>query len=62
MMQWTSQWLLAVCPTILFVLAMSANTFAAEPARPVGLIFDTDIGNDIDDALALSVIHALGRR
>ena len=30
------------------------------PARqPVPLIFDTDIGNDIDDALALGLIHAL---
>ena len=30
--------------------------FAAEPVR---LIFDTDIGNDIDDALALAMIHRL---
>jgi inosine-uridine nucleoside N-ribohydrolase len=30
--------------------------------RPVGLIFDTDMGNDIDDALALGVIHALQDR
>src|SRR5262249_39327077 len=28
----------------------------------VGLIFDTDMGNDIDDALALAVIHALESR
>ena len=26
------------------------------------IIFDTDIGNDIDDALALGVIHALASR
>lgn len=32
------------------------------PARPVKLIFDTDMGNDIDDALALGVIHALQSR
>ena len=32
------------------------------PAAPVPLIFDTDMGNDIDDALALSVIHALESR
>jgi uncharacterized Ntn-hydrolase superfamily protein/inosine-uridine nucleoside N-ribohydrolase len=31
-------------------------------ARPVRLIFDTDMGNDIDDALALGVIHALQTR
>ena len=31
-------------------------------AAPVKLIFDTDIGNDVDDVLALSVIHALQSR
>lgn len=31
-------------------------------AAPVRLIFDTDIGNDIDDALALAMIHALESR
>ena len=30
--------------------------------RSVRLIFDTDMGNDIDDALALGVIHALQTR
>lgn len=30
--------------------------------EPVNLLFDTDIGNDIDDALALGVIHALATR
>jgi inosine-uridine nucleoside N-ribohydrolase len=30
--------------------------------EPVRLIFDTDMGNDIDDALALAVIHALESR
>jgi inosine-uridine nucleoside N-ribohydrolase len=31
-------------------------------AEPVKLIFDTDIGNDVDDAMALSVIHELADR
>jgi inosine-uridine nucleoside N-ribohydrolase len=31
-------------------------------ALAAGLIFDTDMGNDIDDALALAVIHALESR
>ena len=31
-------------------------------SRPVPLVFDTDMGNDIDDALALGVIHALESR
>jgi purine nucleosidase len=30
--------------------------------RPTPLIFDTDIGNDVDDALALGMIHALMSR
>ncbi|MDW8309635.1 MAG: nucleoside hydrolase [Verrucomicrobiales bacterium] len=32
---------------------------AREPAR---IIFDTDMGNDVDDALALAVLHALESR
>lgn len=32
------------------------------PARPVAVIFDTDIGNDVDDALALAILHALESR
>jgi hypothetical protein len=32
------------------------------PAVPVPLIFDTDIGNDCDDVLAMGVIHALESR
>lgn len=36
---------------------------ATSPApEPVRLIFDTDMGNDIDDALALAMIHALESR
>ena len=31
-------------------------------AEPTRLIYDTDMGNDIDDALALAVIHALQSR
>jgi inosine-uridine nucleoside N-ribohydrolase len=31
-------------------------------AQPVPVIFDTDMGNDIDDALALAVLHALESR
>lgn len=43
----------------------SAQSPAGKPGqndRPVKLIFDTDMGNDIDDALALGVIHALQSR
>jgi len=31
-------------------------------AEPVKLIFDTDMGNDIDDAMALAMIHQMARR
>ena len=31
-------------------------------ARPVPVVLDTDIGNDIDDALALAMLHALQSR
>ncbi len=42
----------------ILLLAVSLVSSAA----PVSLIFDTDMGNDIDDALALAVIHALESR
>src|SRR4051812_23331186 len=32
------------------------------PAEPIRLILDTDIGNDVDDALALAMIQALENR
>src|SRR5215469_1813365 len=31
-------------------------------AQPVPVIFDTDMGNDVDDALALAILHALESR
>lgn len=50
--------------TALFPLCLiSAAVLAEDPnPRPVPLIFDTDIGNDCDDVLALGVIHALQSR
>ncbi|MCC6588891.1 MAG: nucleoside hydrolase [Bryobacterales bacterium] len=44
----------------LFAVIVFAAVMAL--AQPVPLIFDTDMGNDIDDALALAVIHALESR
>jgi inosine-uridine nucleoside N-ribohydrolase len=47
----------------LFVLPMCCVIARpAAAAEPVRLIFDTDMGNDIDDALALAMIHALQNR
>jgi purine nucleosidase len=34
----------------------------AESSPPVAVIFDTDIGNDVDDVLALGLLHALESR
>ena len=44
-----------------FVLAGCVNA-ADAPQEPVPLILDTDMGNDIDDAMALATIHALADR
>lgn len=46
-----------VC-ALLLVLLLSA----AALAQPVPVIFDTDMGNDIDDALALAMLHAFESR
>jgi hypothetical protein len=35
---------------------------AAEPRRPVAIIFDTDMDSDCDDAAALAMLHALADR
>ncbi len=43
------------------VLILAVMTFPAS-AEPVPLIFDTDMGNDVDDALALGLIHTFQRR
>jgi inosine-uridine nucleoside N-ribohydrolase len=46
------------------VLSILSGIGAADEAGPksVAMIFDTDIGNDVDDAMALAVIHALSDR
>jgi inosine-uridine nucleoside N-ribohydrolase len=39
-----------------------AGALALAAAQPVPVIFDTDMGNDIDDALALAMLHGLQSR
>jgi len=46
----------------MLLAAVSPTQAEQGPAGPVKLIFDTDIGNDVDDAMAMSVIHALQNR
>lgn len=41
---------------------LSPTRVAAAPAPPARIIFDTDIGNDVDDVLALGLLHALQSR
>lgn len=48
---------------VVFAMLATSNSSQLCPAQePVRLIFDTDIGNDVDDVLALGVIHALESR
>ena len=44
-------------PRVLVAALLASVCFAAHP-----VIFDTDMGNDIDDALALAMLHALTDR
>ncbi len=55
---------LQLVPAVLALLLAPAGFAAAEEScsKPVPMIFDTDLGNDVDDAMALAVIHALADR
>lgn len=46
----------------LLSLAAAAPVAATNVPAPVKIIFDTDIGNDVDDALALGLLHSLQTR
>ena len=48
--------------TVGIALCAGASTAAEAVRQPVRLIFDTDLGNDVDDAMALCMIHALADR
>ncbi|MFO0918349.1 MAG: nucleoside hydrolase [Planctomycetaceae bacterium] len=48
-----------LCAFALICLSSCSLVCAAEPVK---LIFDTDIGNDVDDAMAMGVIHSLQSR
>lgn len=45
-----------------FLLSFVLVAAPAWTAEPVRFVFDTDLGNDVDDAMALAVIHALQDR
>lgn len=46
----------------LVVSGISGFAPESPAAEPVRIIFDTDVGNDVDDALALGLLHALESR
>jgi inosine-uridine nucleoside N-ribohydrolase len=55
-----------VCQVVLLICGIATASIAADaPSNnhaPAKIIFDTDVGNDVDDVLALSVLHALQSR
>lgn len=51
-----------ICVLAMVAAVAGAVELPAPPQGPVRLIFDTDMGNDVDDALALGMIHALQSR
>ena len=46
----------------ILVVMMCASLVSAPIHAPVRIIFDTDMGNDIDDTLALAMLHSLMSR
>ncbi len=46
----------------LALTAVACLAAAGAGAQPVPVIFDTDMGNDVDDALALAMLHAMQSR
>ncbi len=47
---------------LIMLLVFLQLALAEETRQPVPIIFDTDIGNDCDDVLALAMLHALESR
>ena len=47
---------------LLAALLILAAAASASAATPLHVVFDTDMGNDVDDALALAMLHAFANR
>ncbi len=54
--------LLPILLVLAFAKTATAEDTGQKTGKPVPLIFDTDLGNDCDDVLAMGVIHALQSR
>lgn len=59
MWEWAMGRIIRVVVVVCLALVLLGTAVLADGKvdRPVKLIFDTDIGNDIDDALALAMLH-----
>lgn len=55
-------WFQLFVVTVSMMVLSSEISRAGEQSQVTRLIFDTDVGNDVDDVLALGVIHALQSR
>ncbi len=53
---------LLLAAACLCALLAAPTPAAAQTARPIPILFDTDMGNDVDDALALAMLHAFADR
>ncbi|MFO0905592.1 MAG: nucleoside hydrolase [Pirellulales bacterium] len=60
------RWIRRVVVCLMGMGVVGGGVYGAEgpppKPQPVKVIFDTDMGNDVDDALALAMLHALHRR
>jgi inosine-uridine nucleoside N-ribohydrolase len=54
--------MLRLLSLLTLLLTLTLHPLSGAAPEPVRLILDTDIGNDVDDALALAMIHALESR
>jgi hypothetical protein len=54
--------LIASCLSFVTSPEIQGAPAGQRPGAPVKVIFDTDVGNDVDDVLALSMLHALQSR
>ena len=43
---------------LLLALCCVCGTITAQNTKPQAVIFETDMGNDIDDAMALDLLHS----
>lgn len=44
---------------VMCVILLAAAFVRADSSKPIPVIFDTDMGNDVDDAMALAILNAL---